>query len=74
MTRQRSEDEPLADGTRSGAAPAVLDLAALLGGETPGSRRFLGGLMAGALVGAAIAGSTIWRSAQNTRSKRDHAA
>jgi hypothetical protein len=55
-------------GGRSGAdaatpgAPVILrDLADLLGGESPASRRFLGGLVMGALVGAAIAGSTLWR-------------
>ncbi|HET7728117.1 MAG TPA: hypothetical protein VFK54_12415 [Candidatus Limnocylindrales bacterium] len=36
------------------------ELAELLGGDTPGSRRFLRGLALGALVGAAIAGSRIW--------------
>jgi hypothetical protein len=36
-------------------------LSELLGGESKQSRRFLGGLVAGALVGAAIAGSSIWR-------------
>jgi hypothetical protein len=33
----------------------------LLGGETQRSRRFLGGLIAGALVGAAVAGSVLVR-------------
>ena len=38
-------------------APARLsDLADLLGGESSRSRRFLGGLIIGALAGAAIAG------------------
>jgi len=37
------------------------DLAELLGGDTQRSRRFLGGLIAGALVGAAIAGTTLLR-------------
>jgi hypothetical protein len=36
-------------------------LAELLGGESDRSRRFLGGLIAGALVGAALAGSTLLR-------------
>lgn len=39
----------------------LADLAELLGGETPRSRRFLQGLVAGALVGAAIAGSSLLR-------------
>jgi hypothetical protein len=39
----------------------LADLAELLSGDSAGSRRFLGGLALGALVGAAIAGSTIWQ-------------
>ncbi len=46
---------------------SLADLAELLDGESAGSRRFLGGLALGALVGAAIAGSTIW---QRHRRKR----
>ena len=39
-------------------APARLaELAELLGGESSRSRRFLGGLVIGALAGAAIAGA-----------------
>jgi hypothetical protein len=45
----------------------LAELAELLKGESAGSRRFLGGLALGALVGAAIAGSTIW---QRHRRKR----
>lgn len=37
------------------------DLAELLGGESPRSRRFLGGLVIGALVGAAVAGAALLR-------------
>ena len=33
----------------------------LLGGESEGSRRFLGGIIAGALVGAALAGTALLR-------------
>jgi hypothetical protein len=40
---------------------SLADLAELLNGESAGSKRFLGGLALGALVGAAIAGSTIWQ-------------
>ena len=39
----------------------LADLGELLGGESDRSRRFLGGLIAGALVGAALAGSTLLR-------------
>ena len=39
-------------------APARLtELAELLGGESARSRKFLGGLVIGALVGAAVAGT-----------------
>jgi hypothetical protein len=40
---------------------SLSDLAELLGGETPRSRRFLGGVVVGALVGAALAGSALLR-------------
>jgi hypothetical protein len=51
---------------RPGVGPRPLgsnlaDLAELLGGDTQRSRRFLGGLVVGALVGAAIAGSALLR-------------
>ena len=46
---------------------SLAELAELLNGESAGSRRFLGGLALGALVGAAIAGSTIWQ-----RRRRKH--
>lgn len=38
-------------------SPGLADLADLVGGESDRSRRFLGGLAAGALVGAAIVGA-----------------
>jgi hypothetical protein len=50
---------------RGGMRPAgprplgpIADLADLLGGETPASRTFITGLIAGALVGAAVAGGS----------------
>jgi hypothetical protein len=39
----------------------LAELVELLGGESEGSRRFLGGLIAGALVGAALAGTALLR-------------
>jgi len=39
----------------------LADLAELLGGDTQRSRRFLGGLVVGALVGAAVAGGSLLR-------------
>ena len=39
----------------------LADLAELLAGETPGSKRFLRGLVVGALVGAAVAGGSLLR-------------
>jgi hypothetical protein len=43
---------------------SLADLSDLLGGDSHRSRRFLGGLIAGALVGAAIAGGTLLRRRQ----------
>ena len=40
---------------------SLADLSELLGGDTHRSRRFLGGLVAGALVGAALAGGSMLR-------------
>ncbi len=39
----------------------LAEIVELLGGESEGSRRFLGGLIAGALVGAALAGTAVLR-------------
>ena len=47
--------------TPDSAPTALVALADLLGGESSRSKRFLGGLVAGALVGAAIAGTSILR-------------
>ena len=47
-------------------APARLaELADLLGGESSRSKRFLGGLVVGALAGAAVAGITALRRQQD---------
>jgi hypothetical protein len=43
------------------AGAGLVALADLLGGESSRSKRFLGGLVAGALVGAAIAGTSFLR-------------
>jgi hypothetical protein len=48
----------------AGVSPAqgvLAELTDLLGGESEGSRRFLGGIIAGALVGAAVAGTALLR-------------
>jgi hypothetical protein len=44
----------------------LADLAELLAGETPNSKRFLRGLVAGALVGATLAGSSLLRRRRRT--------
>jgi hypothetical protein len=58
-------DRQLERVTRARVTPAPLgelaDLAALLSGDSERSKRFLGGLVAGALVGAAIAGAALLR-------------
>jgi hypothetical protein len=61
MTDDRRTDGP--DLPVVGPRPlgGLGDLAELLGGDTQRSRRFLGGLMVGALVGAAVAGAALLR-------------
>ena len=62
-------DDPEARGDVGYRTPlqGLADLAELMSGESAGSRRFLGGLALGALVGAAIAGSTIWQRHRRRR-------
>jgi hypothetical protein len=55
MTRER-EERP------TGLPQALADAVGILTGESSSSRRFLGGLIAGALVGAAVAGASLVRS------------
>ena len=43
------------------ALGGLVGLAELLGGDSERSRRFLGGLVVGALVGAALAGGSLFR-------------
>jgi hypothetical protein len=47
----------------------LADLAELLGGETAGSRRFVTGLIAGAIVGAMVAGGQLIRQRRKGRGK-----
>jgi hypothetical protein len=60
-------------GLRPGAGPrplgALADLAELVEGESDRSRHLLGGLAAGALVGAAIAGTLL--RLRSARARRD---
>ncbi len=63
MSRRRVGDvrRPSVAAGVPGPLAAVADLAELLGGESDRSRRFLGGLAIGALVGAALAGGSFLR-------------
>jgi hypothetical protein len=55
-------DTPRVPAPVRDTAPARLaELADLLGGESTRSKRFLGGLIAGALAGAALAGAALLR-------------
>lgn len=58
---------PSRRGASAPAAGVGLDeLGELLGGESDRSRRFLGGLLAGALAGAALAGLAMLRGQRRT--------
>lgn len=48
------------------------EVAELLRGESPDSKRFLRGLVLGALVGAAIAGSRIWAGRRESERRAKH--
>lgn len=56
-----------------GPLQGLSELSELLGGESPGSRRFLRGLALGAIVGAAIAGSRLWARRNHRESGDSHA-
>ena len=58
VTRHSTDPRPLG---------GLADLAELVGGDSDRSKRFMGGLMAGALVGAAIAGSLLLRRRRPSR-------
>jgi hypothetical protein len=66
MGDRNEHEAPDHEVTRIAPDPRPLgglaDLAELLGGESDRSRRFLGGLVAGALVGAAVAGAALFRA------------
>jgi hypothetical protein len=62
------EGSPGAVSAYRGPLQGLYDLAQLLGGESPESRRFLRGLAIGALVGAAMAGSSFVRRRRRTSS------
>ena len=65
----RPADAPASDApvTFRGPRQGLADLAELRGGESADSKRFLRGLALGALVGAAIAGSTLWQRRRKGR-------
>lgn len=63
MTDDERRPAPRASDLPIGPRPlgGLADLAELLGGETTGSRRFLAGVVAGAVVGAVLAGGSLLR-------------
>jgi hypothetical protein len=63
MSNQRRTDAGPANSPIAPPPPLgqLSDLAELLGGDSARSRRFLGGLVAGAVVGAAVAGGSLFR-------------
>ncbi len=51
----------------SALSEAIAEAAELLAGDSAPSRAFLGGLVAGALVGAAVAGASLLRSRRDAQ-------
>jgi hypothetical protein len=65
-------DQPEPRPSAPSTAPArLVELADLLGGESNRSRKFLGGLVIGALVGAAVAGTAALAKRTRERPARD---
>ncbi|MHB8959345.1 MAG: hypothetical protein ACYDAN_06940 [Candidatus Limnocylindrales bacterium] len=58
--RSAGDDGRAAAGRAELPAP-IAEALELLAGETATSRTFLGGVVLGALVGAAVAGASLWR-------------
>ena len=54
-----SDETRLPAPVRDTAPARLAEIADLLGGESGRSKRFLGGLIVGALAGAAMAGATV---------------
>jgi hypothetical protein len=67
VRRRRFRPGPAGRGSRVEAADGLGELVDLLGGESQRSRRFLGGIVLGALVGAAVAGSSLVRQRKSGR-------
>ena len=65
MPDESRDDAGLPDPFPRSTSPRPLgglgDLAELLGGDSDRSKRFLGGIAVGAMVGAAIAGAALMR-------------
>ena len=62
--------DPVGRSTSPRPLGALGDLAELLGGDSDRSKRFLGGIAVGAIVGAALAGAALMRRHRGTDGKR----
>ena len=67
---EHADDPVVTPGRDPRPLGGLADLADLLGGESDRSRRFLGGLIAGALVGAAVAGAALVRRRRDDGEKQ----
>ena len=67
--RPPSQDDARLDPAPEGLSGVVADVVDWLSGDSPSSRTFIGGLVAGAVLGAALAGASFVQARVARRTK-----